>query len=307
MKCALRCKTPILAAVCLAALGRTALADQWSPAQRKEYASENGQFIFRVTPSPVWSAPGHCKGEPFRILGGKRARAWSRDLINNEAPVRAYVTNSGHHVVTMDEWGQVGRFPVVVYGHNGELVAVHSTESLGLGQDGQHIVKSVSSYWWNANALVFFEPREEVLCIRLHWGKMLLIKLIDGEVMSHEWYEHRRDWDPDARRWPELMKYAARHSGELATKMLVSKEPEERQTAAIVAGRLQLREAIPALNALLSDEAFYWSSKSARFFWGMGRCYYVREAATEALEQMGVKVSASRPASAPATQSSLAR
>lgn len=43
---------------------------------------------------------------------------------------------AGHYVVTMDEWGSVGKFPVVVYGRNGELIAVHRTESLGLaGED----------------------------------------------------------------------------------------------------------------------------------------------------------------------------
>jgi hypothetical protein len=293
------CTAAVVAAISFAANG-PASADQWEAARTTEYQSQDGSCIFRVEPSPLWFSAGHCKGELFKIRDGKRVRAWSRDLINNKAPVRAYVADSGRYVITMDEWGQVGTFPVVVYGLRGELVAVHSTKSLGLaGEDILHIKVSVSSYWWNENALVFFDPREEVLCIRLHWGKLLLINLYDGELMSQEWYEGRRGWDRDARKWPALREYAEKHSGALAMKMLVSKEPKERETAALVAGQLQLREAIPALRALLADEAFYWSSTSPLFFVGMGKCYYVRDAARKALDQIGAQVPSSKPATEP--------
>jgi len=300
MSYAFRQRTLMLAAAWLVIFGQTALSDSWTSPQVTEHKSEAGGYVLRVTPSPDSSSPGHCRAEMLRVHGIKPTQVWSRDLINNIAPVRSYVTNSGRYVVTMDEWGHVGKFPVVVYAHDGGLVAVHSTDSLGLeGEDILHITQSVSSYWWNENALVFFEPREEVLCIRLHWGKLLLINLADGEVMSQKWYENRRGWDRDAEKWPELREYAEKRTGELVMRLLASNEPKERETGAIVAGQLQFRGAVQKLRDLLSDDAFYWNGCAPLFFVGLGKTYYVREAARNALDQMGIRVPASHPATRP--------
>ena len=80
---------------------------------------------------------------------------WSRFLINNHSPVRVFVSDSGKYVVTMDEWHSVGELPVVVYGQRGELIRVHSTDSLGLKDDVLQITITASSYWWNEDSVIF--------------------------------------------------------------------------------------------------------------------------------------------------------
>jgi len=99
------------------------------------------EYHLKSTPDePLKYHPGYCKGVLFEVRGGtKRVELWPLFLINNEAPVSVFVTNAGRYVVTMDEWGRVGKLPVVVYGFQGELVHVHNTVSLGVGEDSEHI------------------------------------------------------------------------------------------------------------------------------------------------------------------------
>ena len=193
--------------------------------------------------------------------------------------------NSGWPVVTMDEWGQVGTLPVVIYGIKGRLVKVHSLESLGLyPEDVTHVKYTVSSRWWNEDALVFFGPKAEELVIRLHWGKVLIINLWDGDLITESEYPHQQ-------RWQQLQGFIAGKSKELAFKLLRSAEPDDRKTGAIHAGHLRIKEALPILRELLTDDAAHevWSY-DVRDVKEVRIVYYVRKAARDALEAMGEPV-----------------
>ena len=124
-----------------------------------EFRSENGQHLLKLEPRDDWpDKPGHCRATLYRLDGNKRTEKWSRFLINNHAPVQVFVSNSGNYVLTMDEWHSVGELPVVIYGRRGELIRVHSTDSLGLGNDIEHIKMTDSSFWWNEDSVSFLRP-----------------------------------------------------------------------------------------------------------------------------------------------------
>lgn len=162
-------------------------ADSWASAEEAEFHSPNRKHILRVTPDKNWPGRmGGCLGELYRIEGNQRKLVWKRFLVNNHAPVEAMVTDSGRYVVTLDEWGEVGKLPVVIYGWRGELITVHSLESLGARSHLGQIECSISSIWWRNDALLFFGPEETCLFIRPTWGNTLMISLERGEVMTDE-------------------------------------------------------------------------------------------------------------------------
>ncbi len=168
-------------------------ADTWAPISKFEFESKDSSHVLKIQPHDNWhNKPGRCLATLYRVGGGKRTKVWSRSLINNHAPVDVFVANSGEYVVTMDEWHRLGELPVVIYGKRGELVRVHSTDSLGLKGDAAHIKQSVSSYWWNEDSSSFFGPKDETFFIRLHWGKLVMLDLHNGDLMDDDWYERCR-------------------------------------------------------------------------------------------------------------------
>ncbi|MDB4439553.1 hypothetical protein N9153_01370 [Planctomicrobium sp.] len=203
----------IAVGICLLSLfSSSSFADQWRRISKFEFASENKQHLLKIEPHERWvDKPGHCLATLYRVDGEEHIELWSRFLINNHAPVRVFVSNSGDFVVTMDEWHRVGKLPFVIYGPKGKLICVHSTDSLGLRDDIEHIKRTVSSYWWNENSINFFGPKEEVFYIRLHWGKILLLKLSNGDLMDDDWYELSKGWSITEEKWNSLHDFAKRH------------------------------------------------------------------------------------------------
>ena len=208
---------------------------------------------------------------------------WSRFLINNVAPVQTFITDSGEFVVTMDEWHHIGKLPLVIYGKDGRLIRVHNFESLGINQHLWHQIEvSASSRHWNKDALIFFKPEENILIIRLHWGKILMIDLISGNILDQltiilNQYDEIK-----------IRAFVNKKIRMLAFDLLNSKDPYERRKGAIICGTECITESIPRLRKLLLDKENYLLKKgdngpSFTF-------YFVRKEAKEALELMGEKV-----------------
>jgi len=283
-----KCQVLLLALTALVGLGHRARGDSWAAPSPEEFASASGKYVFRITPHEKWSEkPGHCTGELFKVEGEKRTLVWSRHLLNDVAPVKAHVTDDGEHVVTLDEWHHVGELPVVIYGPRGRRAAVHTIETLGLGEDTSHIKQSVSSFWWNENSIVFFTADGKRLIIRLHWGKMLIVDLGRGEMMNEKWYELHKGWYIKEDEWTALKESAEKRAGELALELVSSGDDHERQAGAMAAGQLKLRAAIPQLRKLLTDAAVY-SEQTGTGPWM--DVYPVRKAAVEALKALGENV-----------------
>lgn len=259
------------------------MADSWGPITQREFRSENGKHLLKIEPRKGSDKPGHCHATLFRIAGKERTELWSRFLINNHAPVRVFVSNTGDFVLTMDEWHSVGELPVVIYGQRGGLVRVHSTDSLGLKDDDKHIAQTVSSYWWNAGSMSFFGPKDETFFIHLHWGKLLLIDLDDGDLMDDEWYSVAKEWQMSETKWNSLHGYANAEIEKRALRWLESEEADERKIGAVLCGRRNLKDAIPGLKKLLTDQAHFMAIGTDH----STRLYYVRRAAKQALEELG--------------------
>jgi hypothetical protein len=256
----------------------TALADEWSWPEETDYNSSSGNYVFKTCPEKKFTGPGHCQGTLFKVNGKKKKEIWSRCLINNAAPFNVFVSDSGEYVVTMDESGQLGTLPLVIYGRNGSLVAVHSTESLGLLKDDiLNIKMSVSSFWWSEDSISFFGPEDKVFFIRLHWKKIMTVNLSDGRLCDKNYIDSN----------DRIRSYADDKIRKITIVRLNSKLPEERSTGALVAGQLCIRETIPRLKELLEDNSSY-DCKSGDDPWQT--VYYIRKRAKEALEQMGVTV-----------------
>ena len=280
----LKCFTVSFVAIAVFLSGMSAVkADQWTAIEKKDFKSSSGKYLFKITPHEDWPNyySGHCKAVLYKVDSSKLTEMWSRYLINNVGPVGVFVTDSGRYVITMDEWHRVGKLPVVIYGFRGDLISVHNIKSLGFEDDIEHIKRTVSSYWWNEDAIIFFGPKEEYLFIRLHWGKMLVIELWNGELCDKSWCEAHK------KKWKALQKYANKKIEEIALLKLDSKNSDERKTGALVVGQLKIRSAIPRLKELLNDKASYTTRSGDR---PERKVYYIRKRAKEALEGMGVNV-----------------
>jgi hypothetical protein len=265
-----------------------ARADSWKLPTEREILSSNGKYVFAVKPHKDWpSKPGHCSGVLSKIDGKKRTEVWSRYLINDVSPVKVFVADSGKYVVTMDEWHEVGRLPVVIYDFRGGLVRVQSTDTLGLKDDVLHIAHSVSSYWWNGDSVSFFGPEDKTFIIRLHWGKILFLWLQDGDLMDDEWYRLCRGWLMPETEWKAIHDFADKKIRKDILALLDSKDASQRKTGASICGQMKITLAIPRLKELLKDDQYY---ESTSMFISWTRVYYVRKAAKDALEAMGEKV-----------------
>jgi hypothetical protein len=261
-----------------------ARADEWMLPTSREFLSNNGKYVFAVTPHKDWpTKPGQCLGVLSKVNGKNRTEVWSRHLINDISPVKVFVADSGKYVVTMDEWHHVGKLPVVIYDFRGGLVCVHSTDTLGLKDDILHIKQTVSSYWWNEDSISFFGPEDKTFVIRLHWGKTLFLWLQDGALMDDEWYKVHRGWLIPEKEWQAIHDFAGKQIGKDALAWLDSKDASKRKTGALICGQEKIKSAIPRLKELLKDDEYYESNSTSRV-------YYIREAARDALKAMGENV-----------------
>lgn len=276
---------PTAFALCIGLSVSTALSDRWRVAEQTTYSSESETYALQVTPAAKpWETPGHCRGTLLRTHGQEGEEAWSRSLVNNCAPVKAFVADCGRYVVTMDEWGSVGELAVVVYDCKGKLIKVLSLVSLGVSENDPQIERSVSSYWWSKNSICFFGPEEEHFFIRLHWGQTVAIRLSDGIPINDEGRMVWQGVSLKAHDWDRLADYGTRKTAECALELMQSSSPSERELGAMVTGQMKLRAGIPRLRELLSDSSHH-HLKPSEGPWQ--RVYGVRERALTALQEMG--------------------
>jgi hypothetical protein len=257
---------------------RDATADQVQLPSRSLVTSESGRYSIEITPPRVGSddPAGHCKATLFDHTGSEPRVVWSRFLINNRAPCDVFVSDSGEYVVTMDEWGQKGLLPVVVYGHGGFLKRVYNLQSL-IGDDWiMKTRQTISNTHWRRNALTFFDSKENAFFIRLAWGEVVYVLLPIGYVQR--WQE--TDWFAP---YDGLRSFYDETVFKTVQTLLASPDPHDLQTGALVAGQRSLVDFVPQITGLLSNSAYFTK--------GELKIYYVRDAAKEALRKMANKKS----------------
>jgi hypothetical protein len=181
------------------------------------------------------------------------------------------VPDSGRYVVTFDEWHSVGQKPVVIYGEGGRLIAELILADLNLELNPK-IEQSVSSYWWNKDAIMLFGPPapkdaepwqrtlENSLFIRLYWGEVLAIDLAGGKLRDDRWWNtYPKDQKDKLQKATSKYLDAAWHrlAGEYLRKSNFDPDPRANgATGILLAGQLHLREALPLLRELAATERF---------------------------------------------------
>ncbi len=160
-------------------------ADTWPEPKEITISSQNGNFRLTIKPA-TQTESRECKATLYKVNNDNESKLiWSRNLINNECPVHALVSNDGLFVVTFDEWSRVGHLPIVVYDQAGRLAHVCTLQTLGLVQDSRFRI-TVGSRWWNEDALIAFDKSADTkyLTIWLKTGDLLRVDLTTGIVFG---------------------------------------------------------------------------------------------------------------------------
>ena len=265
------------------------LCARWAFPEEETHVSGNGLHAVRVKPHPRFlKFPGRC----LATLSREGRVIWSRTLVNDFFPCYVFVSDSGEYVVTMGEWGDYTRSPLVIYGPGGRLVCVHSPKSLGLLHELMIMIREghgIEMYWhWQRNSVCFFMEEENMFCIRLNSRRIILVQLRDGGIVGDEdaaLLDGRVCMPAQERE--ALEKKATEAIRKQIPAMFSSESPRERETAALVCGQEHLVENVEALRGLLRDDAWYWTKGGDD---KTVRVYYVRKATVEALQALKQEV-----------------
>ena len=246
--------------------------------KNEEYVSPDKECLLKVIPSlSPFQTPGNCRAEFYAVTNAKQKLIWSRYLINDYAPGRVFVANTGH-VVTIGEWRGVGanHTDISVYaGDNGRLIKSHTLQSLGLPEYKTPTKMYRGRY---ANVIAFFDPSHRSVYVKFHWTDLVCVCLQSGLVIPRDANDmfNRTDYP----------KYGDSHLKELVLELLNSETGIEQFVGALYTGQLKLQKGTSRLRALLLSNV----SVSIKTNTGWIRKYFVREAAKEALEALGEKV-----------------
>lgn len=150
--------------------------------------SENKRFVLRVERGrPTGDAKRACRAT--LLERGRETRkermVWTTKLVNEIAPVRAFVRNDGRFVVTLDEFRRGGaRHALVVYGADGKLVKEFGLADLLVRADWKHVKVRKRDIEWLTGARFAFEQKPAQFVIKSRWGRQIRIDLERLRVAS---------------------------------------------------------------------------------------------------------------------------
>lgn len=145
-------------------------ADSWEGPEKKNYTSENGEYILTVSPTEIpekysswlkakpkkkmkFSAADttivHCNATLRRVIDNDTIEIWNKKLINRIAPMSVIVANDGESIVTFDNWASMGYGVdvMVCYDKNGNLTHRFSLENISPFPINDYLF-TISSIWW---------------------------------------------------------------------------------------------------------------------------------------------------------------
>lgn len=162
----------------------------------------------------------------------------------------------------------------IIENDSGEILKEFTYEEILLLDDEclYGIFTTAGSDWFQ-NSISIITYDDTFYALRTRWGRVVVINLLTNKVLQEI---------P-----PETQGQIQNIISQKAVNLLSSKEPRERQTGAIACGQLKLEEAIPQLKQLLNDKSWYTLTKGNE---SREIVFYVRKAAKEALEKMGIKI-----------------
>jgi hypothetical protein len=105
---------------------------------------------------------------------------WKAPLVNDLMPYQAVVSMHGR-LVTLNEYGALGyKNAVAIYSQSGSLVRSYQLDEFIPAGDSGKVETSMSSRWWNKDAMYYFLENPWRLYVVLPWGKVAEFHLDTG-------------------------------------------------------------------------------------------------------------------------------
>jgi len=236
-----------LGALCLA---RGACADRWEWPP-SEYPSDTGRFIVRVDIAKRTLALEE-KTERGRVVRWSVRYPDTGADHGDPAPIAAYITDDGKHVVLRDVWGAVGYGKVLIFlGPSGSVLASYTLRQLLTGDEIGNYVRSMASLWWSEDALFFFRPGQTEFALVTKQGTVRAFALATGRMLQLT---------------PAQERAIRNQALATARKGLSSAEPAHRMTGATMVGVLGDKGSVPRLKQLLEDWTYRGTRNSYLFY-----------------------------------------
>ena len=216
-----------------------AWADEWGrpPSQ---YPSGNGRFILKVDAARGTLALQE-KGQAGTSVRWSSRYPDTGAKYGRPAPVAAYITDDGKHVVLRDIWGKVGYGKVLIFlGPNGGVLSSYTLEQLLTNHEIMKYGLSESSRWWSKRTLFFLRPGQVQFAFVTQHGTIRLFDLATGSMLPLT---------------PGRGRGVHSDALTLCRKGLVSRNAEERATGATIIGVLGDKHSVRRLKELLDDPA----------------------------------------------------
>lgn len=168
----------------IAFIGYESKADSWPPPKITDYYNSDKSYFVRIVPrtvpekywdwleakpeqrkkfSPADTTIIHCHAIMYKKTKSGDSLVWKKKLINEIAPVSAFVSNDAAFLVTFDNWHSMGYGVDVMayYDNQGNLIKRHMLEDISPFPINTYS-RSVSSIWWRCGANFLDKQRLEI-------------------------------------------------------------------------------------------------------------------------------------------------
>ena len=232
----------------------TASQAETTPAQA-DYYSANRAYVLHITPDQNQPArQGWCLAAVVQVERDGADSCLGTVPHQQRRSGERLVADSGKYVVAVGDWGQLDTVPLVVYGAQGEVRKLLTSDTplpgVTTAEYGAAVLGDGSM-----RALLYFGPGDTTLFIHLAGNDTYTLWLEDGLLTDRDWYSFATNNCGMSREDCEALKaFAGKRLAELAMEYIQSADARLRETGAIVAGELHLRDAIPQLQQLLQDQ-----------------------------------------------------
>jgi hypothetical protein len=177
-------------------VGSAVMADTWERPRVMTYMSRESTYRVTVYPASTNPStyPAHavCDAMLEKLEKNTYRQLWRKPLVNGEAPVEILVAERSGHIVTFDEWGQMGYGDtvVVIYSPYGTLVRKLALGDLVTPAEIEAMPRTVSSILWRGEHR--FSPDEELVEVSVFAGeswwsgpefRKVSVRLSDGAVI----------------------------------------------------------------------------------------------------------------------------
>jgi len=177
----------VLALVTLS-LSFSAAADDWGAPHPVSFNSRGFGYVAEIFPPGSRQNPtekplcyfyemGYGGGTEWKIDARLK---WKAPLVNDLMPYQAVVSMHGR-LVTLNEYGALGyKNAVAIYSQSGSLVRSYQLDEFIPAGDSEKVETSMSSRWWNKDAMYYFLENPGRLYVVLPWGKVAEFHLDTG-------------------------------------------------------------------------------------------------------------------------------